>query len=144
MTLKEISIGLFVDAMFSQLPKEVLSRDYVAKTAQLIIKKHMKLARSHPSLIRDGERLAMQSWDDCQKVLDQEVAVTEIIKMTITRNPFLIKRYKLNPKKLERLYKAFKTTDLQFRSSRAVTMFAKKLDENIAQLNYRSNHDNVS
>ena len=137
MTHREMSIGLFIDAMFSQLPLETRKRNYVAKTIVLFVKKHTALSRSHPHSLWESEKLAMQSWDDCQSVLDQEVAVTEIIRLMIKAEPWMIKRYKLNSKKLDRMYKIYKTDDIQFRSLRAVNLFRSKLDENIAQLKYR-------
>ena len=137
MTIREVSIGLFVDAMFGQLPETVRNRKHVFKTALLFQKKHMQLAKTHPHLIRDGEKLAIESWDDCQSLLNQEVAVSLIIKLTIQAEPWIITKYKLNPKKLDKMYNAFKVDDIIFRSSRAVTAYRKMLDENIARLNYR-------
>ena len=37
MTHRELSIGLFVDSMLSQLPPETTRRDYVAKTITLFV-----------------------------------------------------------------------------------------------------------
>ena len=137
MTHREISIGLFVDAMFSQLPSKVLRKDYVRKTSALFVKGNTQAAKYNRQLVNDGEKLAMQSWGDCQRTLEQEVSVTEIIKFTIEAEPWLIKTYRLNQKKLNRLYGNFKSDDIQFRSLRAVNAFLKNLDENIAQLKYR-------
>jgi len=137
MTHRELSIGLFVDSMLSQLPPETTRRDYVAKTITLFVKKNLSVARSHPLILLESERLSMQSWSDCQDILTQEVSVTEIIRLMIKAEPWIIKRYKLNHKKLDRLYKIYKSDDIQFRSLRAVNLFRSKLDENIAQLKYR-------
>ena len=134
-TVRTMSIGLLLDGVLSQIPQEVIRRDYCHKTL-------VKLQRKNSNLMKNKEfqeayTIAIDGWNLAKTKVDHEVATSQVVRFLIEKEPWLINYFKLNQKHLNKIYKAFNTTEYQLRSMKAARVALECIDILIAQYNYR-------
>ena len=144
MDIRELSIGLFCDSIVSQIPAQVLNSPSGLKVIKPITKKNTEAMHriGHPQFDKIVD-LVSSSWKEIQESSQMEVAVSLIFQTLLEREPWLIKKYKLNTKHIDKVLARFKAQGNIFQSKRAVTLMLNALDENIARATYNYNKEKL-
>jgi len=138
--MRELAIGLFVDSIFAQIPSQILNSPSGQKVNRSLTKTNLNIMSKNKVIFDDVIMIVTNSWKEIQGSTHMEVSVALIAETLIEREPWLIKKYKLNTKHLNKVFSRFNKKGNIFQSKKAVTLMLNKIDENIAQYNYRNKH----
>ena len=120
-TVKNMALALILDGIMTQIPQQVKERPYMVKLYRTMNKKNISLSRNHGKDFDDAFHLAEATGRAVVKTGKDFASISRAIQFLLEREPWLIKFYKLNPKHLEKMYSAFVSDDVIFRSSQMAT-----------------------
>ncbi len=137
--IRQVSLALMVDGLSIQLPDSVKRRDYMQKIYSRIRKKITSEAIGYADF-KDAFKIAEDTGRAVEKTGNDYASLSAAIKQILEKEPWLIQYFKLNQRHLDKMYKVFKTKDIEFRSKRFANTILKCLDIEVAQYNYRKDN----
>ncbi len=127
-TVRNMALALIVDGLMVQIPGRVKQRPYMFKIYRAMAKKNMSLHKTHRDDFNDAFVLAEATGRAVVETGKDYASISRAVQVLIEREPWLIRFYKLNPKHLQKMYNAFYSDEIIFRSSQFATAIITCLD----------------
>ena len=127
-TVRNMALALIVDGLMVQIPDKVKQRPYMLKMYRAITKKNISLSRNHSKDFDDAFKLAEATGRAVVATGKDFASISKAIEVLIKREPWLLKFYKLNPNHLQKMYNAFYSDEIIFRSSQFASAIITCLD----------------
>ena len=127
-TVRNMALALIVDGLMVQIPSKVKQRMYMLKMYRAMAKKNISLSRNHSKDFDDAFLLAEATGRAVIETGKDFASISRAIQILIQREPWLIKFYKLNPNHLQKMYNAFYSDEIIFRSSQFASTIITCLD----------------
>jgi len=139
LTVKKIALALIVDGLLVQIPQVVKQRPYMSKIYRAMAKKNISLSMHHKDKFEDAYQLAEATGRAVVATGKDYASISKAVQVIIQREPWLIKYYKLNVKHLQKMYDAFYSDEIIFRSSQFASAVINCLETEHAH--YQFNKD---
>jgi len=127
-TVRNMALALIVDGLMVQIPDKVKQRPYMSKIYRAMAKKNISLSRNHGKDFDDAFKLAEATGRAVVATGKDFASISKAIEVLIKREPWLLKFYKLNPNHLQKMYNAFYSDEIIFRSSQFASAIITCLD----------------
>jgi len=131
MTHRELALGYILESLIMSLNKEMLRRDYVVKPLRCFSKKHYPLFKNKAIYWQKILNLAHTSFDLAKARVTEDITLPLMIKHMVLNEPWMIKKYKLNQKHIDKIVAASPHKLYEFRSLKTVNEIRKAVDEHV-------------
>ena len=142
--LREQIIMILFDESLCRLSPKTKAKAYVQKEIKKVTKKHYQISRQNVVEFNNAYTVADLAWRQAQKTFIKhglEYSTIIFNKLLLEKEPWLIKKFKLNPKSFKKLEDNYLLTEHNFRSLKVLNEVLRCVDIEVCQYNYRKGNE---